>query len=97
MNKPVVVRLPDGREVGLESPEAAAEHYPNGVVIAYQNGQPIVAIQPDASGEVNLSKLKRDDLETYAAAHGVDNPAELATKDDIIAAVEAATAPAKAS
>lgn len=97
MSKPVVVRLPDGREVGLESETAAKEHYPEGIVTGYQDGQPIVVIQPDANGEVNLAKLKRDELETYAAAHGVVNAADLATKDDIIAAIDAATAPAEAS
>ncbi len=97
MSNPIVVLLPDGREVGLESPEAAAEHYPEGIIVRFQNGQPLVPIEPDASGEVNLNKLKRDELETYAAAHGVDNPAGLATKDEIIAAIDAATAPAQAS
>lgn len=90
MSTQVIVRLPDGREVGLESEAAAREHYPEGTITGFQDGQPIVAIEPDANGEVNLGKLKRDELETYAAAHGVLNAADLATKDDIIAAIEAA-------
>lgn len=89
MSTQVVVLLPDGREVGLESEAAAKKHYPEGTIVRFQDGQPIHPIEPDADGEVNLGKLKRDDLETYAAAHGVTNAADLATKDDIIAAIEA--------
>lgn len=92
MSTQVVVRLPDGKEIGLENEAAAREHYPEGTIIGFQDGQPLVAIEPDANGEVNLAKLKRDDLETYAAAHGVVNAADLATKDDIIAAIESAQA-----
>lgn len=92
MSKPVVVRLPDGREVGLPSKEAAAKHYPDGVVVRYQDGQPITPVEPNDDGNVNLSKLKRDELESYAVAHGIENPGDLATKDDIIAAIEATTA-----
>jgi len=34
--------------------------------------------------------MTRDELNTYAAAHGVTDPASLATKADVVAAIRAA-------
>jgi hypothetical protein len=37
----------------------------------------------------NLSAMKRDELNTYAAEQGVDNPESLPTKDAVIEAIQA--------
>jgi hypothetical protein len=52
--------------------------------------------QRDESGDnaFDITKLNRDDLNTYAEAHGIDNPASYPNKPALIAAIEdALTAP----
>ena len=84
-NTPVVVRLEDGAEYGLQDAETARRVYPNGEIVRYQDGQPFVTDAADASA---LSDKTRDELNALAAERGIEGAASLPNKGAVIAAIE---------
>lgn len=84
-SKGVIVELSSGARYGLKDAESAARIYPNAKIVSFDDGTPYVGSEPV---EVDTSKMTRDELNDYAAKLGVENPAGLGSKADVVKAIE---------
>ena len=87
--RPVVLRLADGREVGIDTLAQAREYYPDAEWLGYQDGQIFEEPRSLAEAETDPAKMNRDDLNAYAIERGVADPASYRTKADLVAALDA--------
>lgn len=55
MNRPIVIRYPDGREYGVENAEIAQQAHSGATIVRYQDGGPIPPPAP-----VKATKPKDD-------------------------------------
>lgn len=96
MSKPVIVEYSDGRQYGVESEAIAAKVHPDAKVISHQDGSPLeakkTASRASVTGEVDLSRFTRKQLESYAVdTKSLEPPfTSYKTKVDLIDAITAA-------
>lgn len=89
-DKPFLIRHRDGREYELHDPALFADTYqPEGfrIVDPPPTGYGVPVLPPD--GVRSLADMRRDELNAFAAEHGVAEPEKLPNKDAVIAALDA--------
>lgn len=104
MSKPFLILGPQGEEYELTDPAFfVSEYKPRGFVIhakqptgyaapVLPDDAAVVAVEPDQAPELDLEKMTREQLDTYAESLGIESPDKLPNKPAVIEAIQAKTA-----
>jgi hypothetical protein len=86
-DKPVVIELATGEQYGVASEAVAAKTYPDAKIVGYQDGSPYGDQVVEGEAAPNPATMKRDELNQYAIANGIADPASYGTKEQLLEAL----------